>query len=134
MAKLEMKKINEYDYNKMLEEFKFQDTLTKLRKKKIQKIKTDNALYKENVSKMRKRTQEAEVNRIREIKRSLDEKSAGLESNKDVKSKERKEKMIQAKNERLKMEQTARSNNEDNLADSEERRLEEAERTMDRRK
>lgn len=129
-----MKKINEYDYNKMLEEFKFQDTLTKLRKKKIQKIKTDNALYKENVSKMRKRTQEAEVNRIREIKRSLDEKSAGLESNKDVKSKERKEKMIQAKNERLKMEQTARSNNEDNLADSEERRLEEAERTMDRRK
>lgn len=129
-----MKKINEYDYNKMLEEFKFQDTLTKLRKKKIQKIKTDNALYKENVSKMRKRTQEAEVNRIREIKRSLDEKSAGLESNKDVKSKERKEKMIQSKNERLKMEQTARSNNEDNLADSEERRLEEAERTMDRRK
>lgn len=129
-----MKKINEYDYNKMLEEFKFQDTLTKLRKKKIQKIKTDNALYKENVSKMRKRTQEAEVNRIREIKRSLDEKSAGLESNKYVKSKERKEKMIQAKNERLKMEQTARSNNEDNIADSEERRLDEAERTMDRRK
>lgn len=127
-----MKKINEYDFNKMLENFKFQDALLKLKKKRIQKIKTDNSLFQQNVHKMRLKTQEAEVKRIREIKRNIEEKTAEVESNQFEKNKEKKEKMLKARNDRIRMEKTAKSNVESHLANLEERRLEEAERTIDR--
>lgn len=131
-AKLEMKHINVFDYDKMLEEFRFNDTLNKIKKNRLHKIKTANSVYRTNVNLMKTKVQEMEQKRIKNIQNELKEKNRIVDANKYQKSKEKEDDRLKAKSTRLHLKKISKRNAKSHSASLEEKRLEEEERTMKR--
>lgn len=118
----------------MIKYFKFQDSIDKVKKIKIKKIKSTNAAYKRNVSQMLSRKQETEDKRISDIKKELTERNRIIDRNKMNIQKEREEELIKAKTEREMMNKSAKSNFDNHFALLEEKRLLEERRTLERSK
>lgn len=114
----------------MIKYFKFQDSIEKLKKNKIKKIKKTNSEYKRNVSEMLNRKQVTEHKRINDIKKELSERNRIIERNKLNIQKEKEEELIKAKTEREMMNRSAKCNFENHLALLEEKRLLEERRTL----
>lgn len=103
-AKMNMRLINEYDLDKMIEELRFHDTLSKIKKNKISKVKTENSIYRTNVNLMKTKVEEIEKKRIKNIQNELKKKNRIIEANKNQKSKEKEEERLKAMKGRIKLE------------------------------
>lgn len=131
-VKMNIIRVNEYDYKKMIDEFKFQDSFERIKRKKIKKVKDTNASYQQNVSLMKEKIKEAELNRMKKIKKNIAERNRILSINKQNKEIEKEAEMLKARSEREQMNKSAQTNASQYLAMMEEKRIEEEQRTEEK--
>jgi len=73
-------RINEYDYEKMIKNFRLEDKQNKIKSKKLNKIKTHNKKWKGEVEKMKTETLESSLNRQNNLLKKYESKEKQLQS------------------------------------------------------
>ena len=72
IAKEDLKRINDYDYNKMIEDFQLRDSMVKERKKRLKHLVEVNKNYSSRVDTMKETVRSAEFEKIQKCKREIE--------------------------------------------------------------
>ena len=126
IAKEDLKRINDYDYNKMIEDFQLRDSMVKERKKRLKHLVEVNKNYSSRVDTMKETVRSAEFEKIQKCKREIEDKSRRYEAQREQIRNQNDEKNIKNKNIMKEKEKNAKRNHKIVLEKQEERRLEEA--------
>ena len=124
-----MKKRNEYDYNKMIEDFTLRDTIAKDRKKRFKPLVELNRRYPKLVKEMKNTVKENELKKIQRFRDEYLKKSQRYEEQRELIRGEKNEKNAKEKKERLENETRVKRKHTIALEKQEEERNREGKRT-----
>lgn len=134
LAKSDLKKQNDYEYNKMIEDFQLKDSIVKERKKRFKNLVDLNKRYPTQVNSMRETVRYTEEMRMKKMKKELDDKQQRYEEQREQIRSQNEEANLKNKKLRENREENIRKNFNKAKEKQEEKRLEEAKRTQNRLK
>lgn len=134
LAKSDLKKQNDYEYNKMIEDFQLKDSIVKERKKRFKNLVDLNKRYPTQVNSMRETVRYTEEMRMKKMKKELDDKQQRYEEQREQIRSQNEEANLKNKKLRENREENIRKNFNKAKEKQEEKRLEEAKRTQNKLK
>ena len=134
LAKSDLKKQNDYEYNKMIEDFQLKDSIVKERKKRFKNLVDLNKRYPTQVNSMRETVRYTEEMRMKKMKKELNDKQQRYEEQREQIRSQNEEANLKNKKLRENREENIRKNFNKAKEKQEEKRLEEAKRTQNRLK
>ena len=134
LAKSDLKKQNDYEYNKMIEDFQLKDSIVKERKKRFKNLVDLNKRYPTQVNSMRETVRYTEEMRMKKMKKELDDKQQRYEEQREQIRSQNEEANLKNKKLRENREENIRKNFNIAKEKQEEKRLEEAKRTQNKLK
>ena len=134
LAKSDLKKQNDYEYNKMIEDFQLKDSIVKERKKRFKNLVDLNKRYPTQVNSMRETVRYTEEMRMKKMKKELNDKQQRYEEQREQIRSQNEEANLKNKKLRENREENIRKNFNKAKEKQEEKRLEEAKRTQNKLK
>ena len=134
LAKSDLKKQNDYEFNKMIEDFQLKDSIVKERKKRFKNLVDLNKRYPTQVNSMRETVRYTEEMRMKKMKKELDDKQQRYEEQREQIRSQNEEANLKNKKLRENREENIRKNFNKAKEKQEEKRLEEAKRTQNKLK
>ena len=134
LAKSDLKKQNDYEYNKMIEDFQLKDSIVKERKKRFKNLVDLNKRYPTQVNSMRETVRYTEEMRMKKMKKELNDKQQRYEEQREQIRSQNEEANLKNKRLRENREENIRKNFNKAKEKQEEKRLEEAKRTQNKLK
>ena len=134
LAKSDLKKQNDYEYNKMIEDFQLKDSIIKERKKRFKNLVDLNKRYPTQVNSMRETVRYTEEMRMKKMKKELNDKQQRYEEQREQIRSQNEEANLKNKKLRENREENIRKNFNKAKEKQEEKRLEEAKRTQNKLK
>ena len=134
LAKSDLKKQNDYEYNKMIEDFQLKDSIVKERKKRFKNLVDLNKRYPTQVNSMRETVRYTEEMRMKKMKKELNDKQQRYEEQREQIRSQNEEPNLKNKKLRENREENIRKNFNKAKEKQEEKRLEEAKRTQNKLK
>ena len=134
LAKSDLKKQNDYEYKKMIEDFQLKDSIVKERKKRFKNLVDLNKRYPTQVSSMRETVRYTEEMRMKKMKKELSDKQQRYEEQREQIRSQNEEANLKNKKLRENREENIRKNFNKAKEKQEEKRLEEAKRTQNKLK